>query len=430
MILLNINDRKWYYYEKGFAEDVIDMMFEEYFGELYQKDAVKWRLDEIWEKISMKIPKRAVFVEKDSVLYSVSSNLKFEAVPEEFFEIDEISHPVLIECFKKCYSEFKNIMKSYKEWDKEVIRNVPENNFIANVYLGTSRYYVPKIEYLSKTLDSAKYKFKEILQISLKPKMCNEVIDKIIELYNNTLLQNNPIMLITKEYDWGIKIYAVTDSLEIKEVTYSLIERELEEIIHEIVPEDTDFLVNRIYNHMIFPSKFVKPYIRIKKVQNKGLINAILYLKENDIPVVSDYKLKEFYTFLKITHNGKLPFNRWIRYKNYQICIDAMEPCDGMEKISKVNQKMFNEMSCYVENPGKQYERYDYDRDYGSCHLTTSCNLLYKLKDGKIEKVYRSSTVNSSGYEKFKKIMEEEGAKADKEGVYAFWKITLGEYEE
>ena len=190
-------------------------------------------------------------------------------------------------------------MKSYKEWDKEVIRNVPENNFIANVYLGTSRYYVPKIEYLSKTLDSAKYKFKEILQISLKPKMCNEVIDKIIELYNNTLLQNNPIMLITKEYDWGIKIYAVTDSLEIKEVTYSLIERELEEIIHEIVPEDTDFLVNRIYNHMIFPSKFVKPYIRIKKVQNKGLINAILYLKENDIPVVSDYKLKEFYTFLK-----------------------------------------------------------------------------------------------------------------------------------
>ena len=96
MILLNINDRKWYYYEKGFAEDVIDMMFEEYFGELYQKDAVKWRLDEIWEKISMKIPKRAVFVEKDSVLYSVSSNLKFEAVPEEFFEIDEISHPVLI----------------------------------------------------------------------------------------------------------------------------------------------------------------------------------------------------------------------------------------------------------------------------------------------------------------------------------------------
>ena len=46
-------------------------------------------------------------------------------------------------------------MKSYKEWDKEVIRNVPENNFIANVYLGTSRYYVPKIEYLSKTLAAA-----------------------------------------------------------------------------------------------------------------------------------------------------------------------------------------------------------------------------------------------------------------------------------
>ena len=58
------------------------------------------------------------------------------------------------------------------------------------------------------------------------------------------------------------------------------------------------------------------------------------------------------------------------------------------------------------------------------------CSSDLKLKDGKIEKVYRSSTVNSSGYEKFKKIMEEEGAKADKEGVYAFWKITLGEYEE
>lgn len=428
MIFLNINEGKWYSHKGKFAEEVINDMFKEYFEELYQEDAVKWRIDEIWEQISIKIPKRAVFVEKDSILYSVTSDLEFKVAPEDFFEIDEVSHPVLIKCFEKCYPEFKKMMKNYRDWDGEENRNLRKKGSIANIHLGTSMIDVPKIEYLSNTLNNIKCKFGQILQVSLKPKMCDELTPKIVELYKNTLLQNNPIMLITKVDYRSIKIYAVTDNLEVEEVTYSLMERELEEIIHEVVPEDTDFLVNRIYNLMILPFRHVQPCIRINKVQDTGLINATLFLKENDIPVVCDYKLEEFYTFLKITHDEGFPIDKFIRYHNDMICAESMEPNSGMKELQRVNQTMFDEMSCYVEYPGQKYtSSWDCDDPLGS----TPYSRLYKLEDGIIQEVYehRHVHIRGSEYTRFKKIMEEEGENAESQGTYAFWKITFKENE-
>ena len=200
MILLNINERKWYVHKEGFAEDVINDMFKEYFNELYQEDAMKWRIKEMWEKISIKIPKQAVFVEKDSILYSVNSDLNFKVVPEEFFEIDEVSHPVLIECFKKCYPEFKNLMKDYRSWKDEQNDSIRQTDSIANIYLKTSIKYIPDIESLSETLNNAEYAFGRILEVSLKPKISEQVCNKIVKIYESSLLQSNPIMLITKTY--------------------------------------------------------------------------------------------------------------------------------------------------------------------------------------------------------------------------------------
>lgn len=430
MIILNINERKWYIYKEGFAEKVINDMFEKYFSELYQKNAVKWRINEIWEQISIKIPKRSVFVEKDSILYSVNSDLKFEIAPEDFFEIDEVSHPILIECFNKCYSEFKNLIKNYREWSTENENECRKTETIANIFLQTSTRYIPRVKNFSKTIESAKDEFYSRLEVSLKEKMCNDVADKIAKVYESALLQSSPIMLITKT-DCNIrKIYAITEDLEVEEVTYSLIEREVEEIIHEVVPEDTDFLVNMVYNYMMLPLGNVEPCIRINKVQKEG-INATIFLEDKDIPVVCDLELKEFYAFLKIKHDGGFPSSRKIRYHNNNVCVEALSPNYGLRKIQEVNQTMFDNMTCYVENAGETYIYYYYSYGYQDYETDSCHNLLYKLKNCKAQEVYKEKKINkkSSDFEKIKESIEKEGAKAEKQGCYAFWRIFFKESE-
>lgn len=430
MILLNINERKWYVHKEGFAEDVINDMFKEYFNELYQEDAMKWRIKEMWEKISIKIPKQAVFVEKDSILYSVNSDLNFKVVPEEFFEIDEVSHPVLIECFKKCYPEFKNLMKDYRSWKDEQNDSIRQTDSIANIYLKTSIKYIPDIESLSETLNNAEYAFGRILEVSLKPKISEQVCNKIVKIYESSLLQSNPIMLITKTYSDIQKIYAVTDNLDVEEVTYSLIERELEEIIHEVVPKDTDFLVNRIYNFMMLPLSCVEPCIRINKVQDIGL-NATIFLEEKDIPVVCDFYLRNFYAFLKMEHNNckDFPTSKKIRYKNNGIYVKAIQPEIGVEELQKINKTMFDNMSCYVEYPGRTYKIFVYNRRYERQETNTHRNILYKMNKGKIEKLFKMVEFDreSSEYKEFEKIIGEEASKAKKQGCYVFWQIAFEE---
>lgn len=432
MLLLNINEKKWYIYKEGFAENVINDMFKEYFSELYQEESMKWRLDEMWEKISIKIPKQAVFVEKDSILYTVNSELELKIVPKDFFEIDEVSHPVLIECFNKCYFEFKNLIKNYRVWNDESEDSIRRTDSIVNIYLETKTEYTPEIESLSETLDSAEYKFGEILNISLKPKISDEVKPKIAKVHENALLQSNPIMLITKTDSHTQKMYAVTENLEIKEVTYFLIERELEEIIHKVVPKDTDFLVNRIYNFMMLPLSNVNPCIRINKVQDVGL-NATIFLEEKEIPIICDFSLKNFYAFLKIEHDCRyFPNQEIIRYHNdRKVYVEAISPELGVGKFQKINKTMFDNMSCYLEYSGECYVRYYYGCDYKRYEKSTYHNILYKMHKGKIEKVFESNSFedDSPNYENFKKIIEQEGEKVKKQGSYAFWRITFEKIE-
>lgn len=335
MIVLNSNEKKWYSYGSDFAEKVINDSFEAYFHEWYQKDVVKWRVAEMWEKISMKIPKQSIFIEKDSILYSVNSRLMFELVPEDFFEIEKVAHPILRKCFKKCYSDFKTLMKNYRDWEE---KEKEEVNAIANIFLNTSRNYFACIESLSNSLDYIKCNFEQILSISLKPKLYDQVCPKLIEVYKNTLLQDDPIFFITKTDSNIRKIYAVMDNLEIKEIAYSFLERELEEIIYEVVPEDTDFLINRIYNHLMLPLVDVMPCMRINKVRETG-INATIFLEKRDIPVVCNSNLNCIYAFLKIEHDGDFPTDRQIRYHKEQISVKSLSPQKGLTGYFRIWMK-------------------------------------------------------------------------------------------
>ena len=430
MIMVDPDERKWYENDVSnhFAEDVINDMFKNYFKEIYQENAVKRRLSEIWEKITIKIPKYSVFVIKDSTLYSLTSDLNFEIAPEDFFEIDEVSHPILIECFEKCYSKFKDLIKNYKKW--EFCYECGGENSLVNIGLTTKKGFTPWVQDLNFTLGEARSKFDDILCLSLKSKLLDKISPKIIEVYKSALLQNDPVMLVTRNYNGDLqKIYAITENLEAKEVTYSLIERELEEIIHEVVPEDTDFLVNRIYNSIMLPLKEVNPCIRINHVKEKG-INATIYLAESDLPVVCGFSLKYFYAFLKTEHNSDyFPFSRKIRYcSNYYINTKIRYPEDGLEIIQKINQEMFNNISCYVELVGKKYSYYWYDNYFVSQRKPTNYNILYRLENGKVIEVFDEEIRKNEKEEKsFNSLMKKIDKKIEEERSYAFWEITFGE---
>lgn len=427
MIILNIDEKRWYSYKKGFAEDVINDMFKEYFNELYQENAAKRRVKEIWEKISTKIPKEAIFVEKDSVLYSVTSDLKFEVTPKDFFEIDEVSHPILIECFNHCYLKFRGLIENYKDWngeDSDV--SLGKIDTMINVYWIVSQCVVAQFETLPETIKYARDKFEKILSISLKSKMCNQICSKISDMYESVILQSNPIMLMTKIEGDIQKIYAVTSNLEMEEVTFSLIERELEETIHEVIPEDTDYLVNRIYNFMMLPLKGMEPYIRINRIQKSG-INATLFLRDKEIPVVSDLEWDYFYTFLKTDIGTKyFPISNMTRYLEKSLDVKRIPPSDGMEKIKQVNNEMFDEITCYVA---------DYTKRYVLEHAPKEFFYLYKLKNGKINPVIeegRSFFSSTRDYETtiYKNTdeyntIEKETKKAKQQGCYSFWKIPI-----
>ena len=211
MIMVDLDERKWYENDAldQFAEDVLNDMFKNYFKEIYQENAVKRRLSEIWEKITIKIPKYSVFVIKDSTLYSLTSDLNFEIAPEDFFEIDEVSHPILIECFEKCYLKFKNLIKNYKKW--ESCYECDGENSLVNIGLTTKKGITPWVQDLKFTLEETQSKFDDILCLSLKSKLLDKISPKIIEVDKSALLQNDPVMLVTRNYNGDIqKIYAIT----------------------------------------------------------------------------------------------------------------------------------------------------------------------------------------------------------------------------
>lgn len=438
MILLNINEEKVYSYKEGFIEIILNEMFGEYFNELYQESVAKIRTKEIWREISMEIPERAIFVEKDTILYTLSRDLKFEVVPKEFFKMKRVSHNIFFECFTKCYSKFKSFLENYRECaDEQIIEGVSN---VYNIYLDTL-----KVEDLSKTLRNAENVFADILGITLKEKLINIVLPKIVTEYERVLLKEKPIMLITKEHSEFEKVYAVMGDLSTKEVDYSIMEEELENIISEVIPEDTDFLVNRLYNFIISHNMEVRSCIRITEIKKEGLI-AKIFSNEGSIPIVGDLDMKTFYAFVKNNHRQEFLPNVYIKYSNDKIPVDIkhnyLRLNSIIEKMKKINKTMFDKISCYVECYEERYRKelagyqiagvLDFENPVLSPKrrgfmgtgkfVDTQYNILYKLNKGKL----LQCTV-PVGYidEQVDEFLEAEYKKAYKNGCYSFWEIRF-----
>ena len=395
------------------AKLIIDKMFEEYFMEFYQENAMKSQMTEIWKQISINIPEETVFVVKNAQQYYLTEDLHFETIPEVFFEISNTAHIVLAECFETCYSRFTDWMGNYKDWKQKEI-NLP------TIYISERKH--PDVGGVEGFFEDEKVRFERILNVSLKPKMIDSVSPKIMELYRSEILDNEPIMLIIKTDGDTIEIYSVSNELMVKKVQYLHMERQLQEIISRHVPVDSDFLANRLYNYIWMPSKWIKPYIRIETV-NKNGINATLFITDRQIPIVSDLEFKKVYTFALIEHNANVYPNSPYSMCGDFISIQPVSPEEGLREMQEMNETMFQDMTCYVEYVGEKYRIHGMDPD--TCKEGTwdeEDSLVYELKQGELS-LMESLTLESieNGCSRIKEVAR----KARKEGVYAFFKVEF-----
>lgn len=423
MIIIDLDENRYYSNNKDFPEEYMNNLFNEYFSELYQEEAKKSRIKEIWKDISMNIPKNAVFIVKNAKQYYLTEDLNFEIVPKEFFEISNATHIILAECFQECYKKFEESMENYKEWDNTELSLITlyiDTKVSDNLIDYITRAYVKDI---TNIVGPAEEKFKEILKISLKEKMYNTILPRIVDLYKRALLASEPIMLIIRTLHRERELYAVTNKLKVKKVSYNLIERELEEIINRIIPRDTDFLVNRIYNYMMMPLKDVKPYIRINEVQNSE-VAATLYLHDRKIPIVTNSKFKNAYTFTSIEPDADgYPYQS--RYSSPKIKIYPTNPYSALNIMKKVNKTMFQNKECYVAIAGEKYE-FVRNNGYDRVYTKSKENALYTLCKGKLTDILGNShsCIIQENSSEFKKI-KEEFQKAKINGCYAFFEIAM-----
>ena len=186
------------------------------------------------------------------------------------------------------------------------------------------------------------------------------------------------------------------------------------------MPVDSDFLVNRLYNHIMMPPKNIKPYVRIRTVNEKS-INATLFTPDRQIPIVSDLQFKKLYTFALIEHNADGYPNSPYRIENDSISIQPVSPKEGLQEMKEMNETMFQDMSCYVEHIGKKYRIREQHYKTGEWVTRDSeDSLVYELKQGELS-LMESFTIDYRDCAQDK--IEEVARRAKKEGVYAFFKV-------
>lgn len=419
MMVIDFDENKSYLYlcrnvyVGSSVEEIINEMFKEHLGEFYQESTRDSQIKELWKQITMNIPKRTVFVVKNAQQYYLTEDLHFETIPEEFLEINPTAHMILAECFETCYREFKDLLKNYKVWENSYEATLPA------IYLDAGNRNI-SIGEVEEFLENKQEEFEEILNVSLRSRMIDIVSPRIMEIYRSVNLDNEPIMLIIKTDGDIREIYSVSSELMVEKVQYLHIERQLEEIIRRHVPVDSDFLVNRLYNHIIMPSKDIKPYIRIRTVNEKS-INATLFTPDRQIPIVSDLQLKKVYIFALIEHNANGYTQSSYKINGDTITIQPVPPEEGLREMQEMNETMFQDMTCYVEYIGKKYRLHG--ENFATYKMETwdeEDSLVYKLKQGELSLMEKSTLeCSDNGWHKIKEVAK----KAQKEGVYAFFKV-------
>lgn len=413
MYVINLDEKKLYEFagEKG-AEEIMNDMFEEYFQRTYQESTVKSLVEDMWKHIEIKIPKKVeVFLLKDEMLYYIEAEnadedenkhededceyedefVRFEVAPRSFFKIKKDVHKVLKKCFDECNEKFTKIMQNITSetgW-KSI-------SFIM-VNVRCTKYPVRmqcRCENLEEILKGKQQNFEKLVGKYLKEeKLCKEVALKMLKRYREILLENNPIMFITNSETE--EIYAIDNKLVAKRVSFSSIEEYLEKIVGEILPSDYEFLVNRIYNYIVFHKEEIPAQIRIKKVTKNGRLIGFIYGIKEKFPIVKSED-GEYFTIITIKPNEKMERVKERFGSSVSIETNELIVTDNISIIGEIDENIFPEYG-YIEVVGNCYNICD-DIDHPfSCHKRESnFNHILLFENNECKEVFDCPGMNVS----------------------------------
>ncbi len=433
MYVINLDEKKLYEFagEKG-AEEIMNDMFKAYFQKTYQESTVKSLVKDMWEHIELKIPKKVeVFLRKDKMLYYIGVEnadedenkhededeyedefVRFEVAPRFFFKMKKDAHKVWKKCFEECNEKFARTMQNITSetgWESTsfTIMNVRCRKYPICIQC--------KCEDFEDILKDKQQNFEKFVGKSLKEeKLCKEVALKMLKRYRKILLENNPIMFITNAETE--EIYAIDNKLVAKRVPISSIQEDLETIVSEILPSDYDFLVNRIYNYLVFPKEEISAQIRIKKVNDNGL-SGVIYVEKETFPIV---RLKQvcseehYFTIVPIKPNeNKRSFKERLLGSSI-----SLKPTICKDIIAEIDASILPEYG-YIEVVSKKYYYYY----YGNNKISTGFNQVYILENGVMHDVfgYKTNKINEEDNKKIKEFY-----KREKNSVhYAFFEVIF-----
>ncbi len=426
MYVINLDEKKRHEFDGGkYAEEIMNDMFKAYFQRTYQESTVEALLEDMWENIEIKIPKQVIFLWKDKKLYYISEAenkseteseyededeyedefMWFEIAPRCFFKIKKDAHKVLKECFEECNEKFARIMQNITSETGWISTSFTMMNLRYEKDWGHIKW---KCEDLKETLRNKQRNFESFVGKSLKEKLCEEVAFKILKQYRKILLENNPIMFITNANTEDI--YAIDNELVVKRVLFVSIQEDLESIVGEILPTDYEFLVNRIYNYIIFPKEEIPAQIRIKKVTKNGL-SGVFYEGKETFPIVRS-KTGQYFTIVTIKPNE---YKRSVEARLGDSVTIESTICN--ETIGEIDESILPEYG-YIEKVGNSY-----CIPYGTYHTRNiDFNKIYLFEKNECTEVFDCGYDGNVSETEAKKI-EEFYKERENHVHYAFFKV-------
>lgn len=267
MLVIDFDEKKCYYYRKdlAFTEDFVIEFCKEHLKNDYQEETIKDFIDRLEYYTDDAYRSNSFFLMKEKTLYYLNwgwYTRGFSKVKYPFWKIPRASKwPVAFKyCFYKCCDALDNLIKTYTQWTE--FCDLPE---IPRIEIDIKNKMI-EVRELNDSLSEDYDMFSDILSLSLKGNLKRIVHKEISQRYQEIYIKENPIMIVSRKYGGFIRRYVVFEDLTINEIEFSSMGEILESTINNLVVEDNQFMINRIYNYILWPGNNIEPDLRIKEI--------------------------------------------------------------------------------------------------------------------------------------------------------------------
>ena len=280
MILIDLDEKKVYETEVKNLHEYMEEKIEKYFKTIYDLKVDKNKiLKNIYEGDATE---SNVFIFKNEKMYYLNRSGDFKELKfgsKDLFTINRHTHKAILECFRNWYADLKNYITNFKKYWKEVGPIYYDELFVLTIDYARKLYQKKFESFINEKEQLFKY-YVYVLGQSLKGSAGDEVLAEITKIYKDFFKKQKPILIIEIEIVPGRykQQYVILENLEIKKLSFSPIEKEIERILNNLVPKEKEacVIMNQIWNIiMISPNHATLNNVRVKEIRKKKIIATI-----------------------------------------------------------------------------------------------------------------------------------------------------------